>query len=75
MTTVTNFGRDLYLRNTDFTGRNTVSAHRVWDADLSMSARRAEAAKGAAEDARAGRPAKQRVEQITAAQYLTESQA
>ena len=36
-------GRDLYLRSTDAAGAVTKTFHRVWDADIFMRAREAEA--------------------------------
>ena len=45
MTTTNNRmqGRDLWLRSTDVTGAVTKTFHRVWDADIFMRSREAEA--------------------------------
>lgn len=46
--------RDCYVRYTDKEGRSRVVAHRVWDADRFIEARKAEAAKeGGKADAQA----------------------
>lgn len=68
--------REIYVRHTSTTGAQTLSEHRVWDADRFYAARQADVD---AENARAQRDAGAKpitgfasVEPITRAQYLAQ---
>lgn len=63
-------GRDIYMKHTGADGKSHVATHRVWDADLFVAARTAEAKAQRAKDLEeTGKKTKHKAEQITREQF------
>ncbi len=66
-------GRDVYMRHTGGDGKTYVAFHRVWNADLFVTARQAEASQLALKEIDEKKKAGlHKSERITEAEYLAE---